>query len=76
MWDSSLYAVNIIGLIKDCFGPIAGQNLARQGKLNRMLEERRMESRRSHGAATGDRCAENLLVGHDLMVMHKLIEMC
>ena len=32
-------------------------------------------SERSHGATTRDRCAETLLVGHDLVVMHRLMEM-
>ena len=40
-----------------------------------MLGGRRDDSERSHGAATGDRCAETLLVGHDLVVMHRLMEM-
>ena len=39
-----------------------------------MLGERRVESERHHGAAAGDRCAEILLVGHDLMVIYRLIE--
>ena len=32
------------------------------------------ESERSHGAAAGDRHAETLLVGHNLMVVHRLME--
>ena len=35
---------------------------------------KRAEFRRSHEAATGDRRAETLLVGHDLVVMHRLME--
>ena len=31
--------------------------------------------KRHHGAASGDRCAETLLLGHDLVVIHRLIEM-
>ena len=42
-------------------------------KLNAGKKE--AESERSHGAAAGDRCAETLLVGHDLLVMHRLMEM-
>lgn len=33
------------------------------------------ESKRSHGAPTGDRRAEILLEGHDLMLMHRLMDM-
>ena len=40
-----------------------------------MLGERRMESGGSHGVATSERHAETLLVGHDLVEMHKLMEM-
>ena len=40
-----------------------------------MLGKVRVELEGSHGAATGDRCAETLLVGHDLVVMHRLMEM-
>ena len=42
-------------------------------KLNAGREE--VESERNHGAAAGDRRAETLLVGHDLVVMHRLMEM-
>ena len=42
-------------------------------KLNAVRKE--AESERIHGAAAGDRHAETLLVGHDLMVMHRLMEM-
>ena len=34
------------------------------------------ESGRSHGAAIRDRHAETLLVGLDLVVIHRLMEMC
>ena len=30
---------------------------------------------RSHGASAKDRSAETLLVGHDLVVMHRLMKM-
>ena len=40
-----------------------------------MLGERREESERSHVAATRDRYAKTLLVGHDLVVIHRLMEM-
>ena len=34
-----------------------------------------VESKRSHGAVTRDKRDETLLVGHDVMVIHGLIEM-
>ena len=40
-----------------------------------MLGERREESRRCYGGATRVRHDGTLLVGHDLMVMHRLMEM-
>ena len=41
-----------------------------------MLGERRVESERHHGAAaTRDRRAETFMVGHDLVVLHRLMEM-
>ena len=42
-------------------------------KLNAGRKKEELE--RSHGAATGDRHAETLLVGHDLVVIHRLMEM-
>ena len=35
---------------------------------------KKVEPEGSQGAAAKDRLAETLLVGHDLMVMHRLIE--
>ena len=49
---------------------IGKKNIARQGKLNWMLGEEEGRVKRSHGAAAGDRLAETLLVGCDLMVMN------
>ena len=40
-----------------------------------MLGERRAESERRHRSVAGGRCAETLLVGHDLVVIHRLMEM-
>ena len=54
---------------------MTGKNRTRQGKLGCMLGERRVQSERSHGASTRDRRAETLLVGHDLVGMHRLMEM-
>ena len=52
------------------------QNLGRQGKLNRMLGERRADSERSHVAFAGDRCQTELYpVSHSHMAIHRLIEM-
>lgn len=48
-------------------------NRARQEKLNGMLGERSQESERSNGAAE-DRRAGTLLVGHDLVVIDRLVE--
>ena len=45
---------------------------AGKAKLN---AGRKAKSERSHGAAAGDRHTEILLVGHDLVMMHRLIEM-
>ena len=39
-----------------------------------MLGERNAESERSYGAVAGDQHARTLLVGHGLVVMHRLIE--
>ena len=56
--------------------PVIGQkNRTRQRKLKGILGERRTEPMRCNGATTGDRCPETLLVGHDLMVIYRLIEM-
>ena len=44
------------------------------GKTKLNAGRKEAESKRSHGAAAGDRCAETLLVGHNLMVMHRLME--
>ena len=53
-----------------------GKNRIRQVKLGCMLGERMVKSEeRCHGATARDRCAEILLVGHDLMVIYRLIEM-
>ena len=54
---------------------MAGKNRTRQGKLGCMLGERRVESGKHNGSAAGDRHAETLLVGHNLMVIYRLIEM-
>ena len=45
------------------------------GKTKLNAGRKEAESGSSHGAATGERCAETLLVGYDLVVMHRLIEM-
>ena len=45
------------------------------GKTKVNAGTRKAESRRSHGAISGDRCAETLLLGHGLMVIHRLIDM-
>ena len=45
------------------------------GKIKWSAGRKEVESERSHGTAAGDRCAETLLVGHDLVVMHRLMEM-
>ena len=37
-----------------------------------MLEKRRAESERRYGSATRDKCAETLLVGHDLIVIKQI----
>ena len=42
-------------------------------KLNAGRKE--VESERNHGATAIERHAETLLVGHDLVVMHRLMEM-
>ena len=44
-------------------------------KTKSKVGRKEAESKRSHGAAARDRHAEALLVGHDLMVMHRLMEM-
>ena len=54
---------------------LIGKNLGRWGRQNFMLRERRVESERRYRAATGDRSTETLLVGHDLVVIYRLIEM-
>lgn len=43
MWDFLLYAVIPVNEYRNYFGSIAGQNLARRGKLNWILGERRAE---------------------------------
>ena len=43
-----------------------------KAKLNAGRKE--AKSGRRYGAATGDRGTETLLIGHDLVVMHRLME--
>ena len=45
------------------------------GKTKLNAERKEAKSGRSHGASAGDRGIESLLVLHDLMVMHRIIEM-
>ena len=45
------------------------------GKTKQNAGRKKAESERSHGDTAGDRCSETLLTGHDLMVMHRLVEM-
>ena len=47
--------------------------MAEKTKLNAGKEK--VESEKSHEAPTRDRHSETLLVGHNLIVMHRLIEM-
>ena len=74
MWEFPLCAVITINEQRNCLGLLIGQNLGRHGKLGCMLGGRRVESERHYGA-TKDRHAVTLLVGHDLVVMNRLIEM-
>ena len=53
-------------LKKNCVGLLIGQNLGRWGKLNEILGKKCRE---------GDRHAETLLAGHNLIVIHRLKEM-
>ena len=46
--------------------------MGRGTKLN--VGRKEAESERSHGSTAGDRRAETLLVGHDLVMVHRLIE--
>ena len=50
MWNFPLCAVITINEKRNCFGPIAEQNLARQGKLNGMLGKRSTELGNSYVA--------------------------
>ena len=45
------------------------------GKTKLNAGRKKEELERSHGASAGDKHVEILLVGHDLMVMHRLMEM-
>ena len=45
------------------------------GKTKLNAGRKEVESEGSHGAAARDRHTETLLVGHDLVVMHRLMEM-
>ena len=54
---------------------MVGKNRTRKGKLGGMLGGRKEESSRNHGAAARERHTDILLVGHDLMVIYRLIEM-
>ena len=38
------------------------------GKTKLIDGREKAESKRSHGVADGDRCAETLMVGHDLVI--------
>ena len=51
-----------------------GQNLGKGGGTKLNAGRKEVESGRSHGAA-GNRHVETLLVDHDPVVMHRLIEM-
>ena len=62
-------------LIKKPLWYVDSTELRYVGKTKLNAGRRRAESRRSHGTAAGDRHAENLLVGHDLVMMHRLMEM-
>ena len=59
---------------RNCLGLLIGQNLGRQGKI-KLNAGRKAESERCHGSTAGGRHAEILLIGHDLVVIHRLIEM-
>ena len=53
-------------------GRVKEQSQGGKTKLNAEIKE--VESGGSHGADTGDRHAETFLVGYDLMVTHKLMQ--
>ena len=40
-----------------------------------IAERKKAETERRHEATAGDRCAETLLVYHDLMLIYRLIKM-
>ena len=49
--------------------------LSKAGKTKLNAGRKKVESGRSHGATAKDRSTETLLVDHDLVVMHRLMEM-
>ena len=44
------------------------------GKTKLNARRKEVESERNHGAIARDRHAENWLVGHDLVAIHRLME--
>ena len=61
------------GLIKNCFGPVAGQNW--DGGKTKLNIGRRVGSEKSHVAPSGDRHWKLYQVSHSYMVIHRLLEM-
>ena len=68
MWGSPLYATNVLlPLINK--EAVRANDLAEYSQAGRDIEREQGESRRHHVAAS-----QNLIVGHSLMMIHKLIK--
>ena len=67
LWDFPLYAVITINEKRNCFGPVAGQNLGRQEKMELNAGRKESGAERHHGATTGNR--------HAYRSSHRIMEM-
>ena len=61
--------------IKKLFWVLDRAELRYAGKIKWNAGRKKAESERHHGSAARERCAETLLVGHDLVVIYRLTEM-